>query len=297
MNVTILKKACLKPIPFFFCLFLLLFIFPFIASGATNSNQRILVYVGAASKPPTEEAASLFEKKTGIKVDLNIGGSGMILSQMKLTKMGDVYFPGSSDYMEIAKREGLVYPETEVKVVYLVPAINVRRGNPKNIKSLKDLTRPGLKVAIANPENVCVGVYAVEIIENDLSREEKAAFRKNIINYTESCEKTANVIALNAADAVLGWSVFEHWNPERIETIPLKPAEITRIGYIPAAISRYTKNRELAQRFIDFLISPEGKAIYRKYNYFMTPDEAFVWLGAKKPVGGEYIFPKDWITK
>ncbi len=297
MQLSIVKKTCFNSVLSLFSIFLLAILFPFVSSAQTNTEQRILVYVGAASNPPTEEAASLFEKKTGIRVDLNIGGSGMILSQMKLTKMGDVYFPGSSDYMEIAKREGLVYPETEVKVVYLVPAINVRRGNPKNIKSLKALTRPGLKVAIANPEHVCVGVYAVEIIENDFSREEKAAFRKNIINYTDSCEKTANVIALNAADAVLGWSVFEHWNPERIETIPLKPAEITRIGYIPAAISRYTKNRELAQRFIDFLVSPEGKAIYRKYNYFMTPDEAFVWLGAKKPVGGEYIFPKDWIAK
>lgn len=291
------KKGFVRPALFLFCFSLLYFLSPFIASAGTSPKQRLLVYVGAASKPPTEEAASLFEKKTGIKVDLNIGGSGMILSQMKLTKRGDVYFPGSSDYMEIAKREGLVYPETEVKVVYLVPAINVQRGNPKNIKQLKDLARPGLRVAIANPENVCVGVYGVEVIEKVFTQEEKAAFRKNIVNYAESCEKTANIISLKAADAVLGWSVFEHWDLKRIETVPLKSYEISRIGYIPAAVSKFTKDRELAQRFIDFLVSPEGKAVYRKYNYFMTPDEAYAWLGAKKPVGGEYVLPKDWTVK
>lgn len=293
----IFKGQYVRAVVVSFFIFLLSVFIPSIVPAKTPARERLLIYVGAASKPPTEEAAALFEKKTGIKVDLNIGGSGMILSQMKLTKMGDVYFPGSSDYMEIAKREGLVYPDTEEKIVYLVPSINVQRGNPKDIKQLKDLARPSLRVVIANPENVCVGVYAVEVIEKVFTPEEKAAFRKNIVNYAESCEKTANIISLKAADAVLGWSVFEHWDTKRIETVPLKSSEISRIGYIPAAISKFSKDRVLAQRFIDFLVSPEGKAVYRKYNYFMTPEEAFVWLGAKKPVGGEYIIPKDWLTR
>lgn len=256
-----------------------------------------MIFAGAASKPPTEEAAKAFQKKTDVKVDLVFGGSGYVLSQMILAKKGDIYFPGSSDYMELAKKKDVVFPETERYVVYLVPAINVQKGNPKNIKSLKDLTKPGLKVAIANPEGVCVGAYAVEIIEKNLSEEEKAQFKKNLINYTESCEKTATAISLKAADAVIGWRVFHYWDPERIETIPLKKSEIIHIGYIPIAISKYTQNRELAQSFIDFLLSVEGKAIYRKYNYFMTPDEAFAWIGEKKPVGGEYIVPQEWIKK
>lgn len=266
-------------------------------SGVSSAEQSLMVFAGAASKPPTEEVAKVFEKKTGVKVDLVFGGSGYVLSQMLLSKKGDIYFPGSSDYMELAKKKGVVFPETERYVVYLVPAINVQKGNPKNIKSLKDLTRPGLKVAIANPEGVCVGAYAVEIIEKNFTPEEKAQFRKNLINYTESCEKTATAISLKAADAVIGWRVFEHWDPERIETIPLKKSEIIRIGYIPIAICKFTKNRELAQKFIDFLLSEEGKAIYRKYNYFMAPDEAFAWIGEKKPVGGEYVVPEEWIKK
>lgn len=270
---------------------------PFPAWGGSSEKGYILVYVGAASKLPTEEAALAFERNTGVRVVLNIGSSGAILSQMKLTKKGDIYFPGSSDYMEMSKREGIVFPDTEARVVYLVPAINVERGNPKGIRGLRDLTRPGLRVAIANPENVCVGAYAVEIIENLFSPGEKSAFRKNIANYPESCEKTANVIALRVVDAVIGWSVFEHWDPKRIQTIPLKPEEVTRVGYIPVAISRYTDNRKLAQQFIDFLLSPEGKDIYKKYNYFMTPEEAFIWLGGEKPVGGEYIVPGDWVWR
>ncbi len=75
--------------------------------------------------------------------------------------------------MEMAKRESLVFPESEKVVVYLVPAINVQKGNPKGIYTLKDLTREGVRVAIANPETVCVGTYAVEIIEKNLAQDEK----------------------------------------------------------------------------------------------------------------------------
>jgi molybdate transport system substrate-binding protein len=259
--------------------------------------DSLMIFAGAASKPPTEEAAKAFEAKTGVKVDVIFGGSGYVLSQMILGKKGDLYFPGSSDYMELAKKKEVVYPETEKVIVYLVPAINIQKGNPKNVKTLKDLARPGLKVAIANPEGVCVGAYAVEIVESVFTPEEKEAFRKNLINYTESCEKTATAISLKAADAVVGWRVFHYWDPERIETIPLDKSQVIRIGYIPIAVAKFTSNRPLAQSFIDFLLSEEGKSIFRKYHYFMSADEASDWIGEKKPVGGEYVVPKDWIKK
>lgn len=267
------------------------------SSADSSEAETLLMYAGAASKPPTEEAVALFQEKTGIKVEVVFGGSGSVLSQMKLAKEGDLYFPGSSDYMERAKRDGDVIPETEAKIVYLVPAINVQKGNPQGITSLHDLLRPGLKIAIADPETVCVGLYAVEIIEKNFSPEDKAAFQANLLNYTSSCEKTATAISLKQADAVLGWSVFQFWDPEGIETIALDPEQIPRVGYIPIAVSSYTKKREAAQRFIDFLTGPEGQALFAKYHYFATPEDAFNWLGGEKPVGGDYELPADWIAK
>jgi molybdate transport system substrate-binding protein len=266
-------------------------------SSRASDTVTLLAYVGAASKPPTEEAAALYERKTGTKVKLIFGGSGYVLSQMKLAREGDIYFPGSSDYMEKAKRDGDVFADSERIIVYLVSAINVQKGNPQQVATLKDLTRPGLKVAIANPEGVCVGAYAVEIIEQHLTSEERQALRRNLINYTESCEKTATAISLKMADAVIGWSVFEHWDPERIETVRLSKEQIPRIGYIPVAISRFTTHRAAAQDFIDFLAGPEGREVYARHHYFATAEEAAAWIGEDKPVGGEYPVPSDWLVR
>ena len=279
---------------FFFIQVLLILVF---VQNGHSSPKGLLIFAGAASKPATEEVAKIFQEKTATPVDVIFGGSGFVLSQMKLGRKGDLYFPGSSDFMEIAKKDGLVFFETEKTIVYLVPAINVQKGNPKGIHSLKDLTKDGIRVAIANPEMVCVGTYAVEIIEKNLTPIEKEKFKKNLVNYTESCEKTANVISLKAVDAVLGWEVFHYWDPARIETIYLKPEEISRIGYIPIAISKFTQDKIPAQGFIDFLLSPRGKNIFRKYHYLMEPKEALPFARPDTPIGGEYHLPKEWRTR
>jgi molybdate transport system substrate-binding protein len=263
-------------------------------SDRAHGPVPLLAYVGAASKPPTEEAAARYEQRTGVKVKLVFGGSGHVLSQMRLAKEGDIYFPGSSDYMEKAKRDGDVFADSERVIVYLVSAINVQKGNPRRIRTLRDLTRPGVTVAIANPEGVCVGAYAVEIVERNFSPEERQAFRNNLANYTESCEKTATAVSLKMVDAVIGWSVFEHWDPERIETVALPKEQIARIGYIPVAVSKFTNNRAAAQAFIDYLAGPEGRAVYTRHHYFASAEEAAAYIGDAKPVGGEYQVPDDW---
>jgi len=256
--------------------------------------DELLVFVGAASKPPIEEVGPLFSARRGIKIQATYGGSGFILSQMKLSRRGDIYFPGSSDFMEKAKRENLVFPETEKTVAFLVPAINVQKGNPKGIRSLSDLTRPGLRLAIAQPENVCVGTYAVEVLEKNLTPGELERFRQNLVTMVESCEKTANIIALRAVDAVIGWRVFAHWDPARIETILLKPGEVPRIGYIPAAVSRFTQKQNLARQFLEFLASSETQAIFKRHGYLMSVEEARAFALPTTPAGGEYSLPDSW---
>src|SRR4030043_1348188 len=100
-----------------------------------SASAKLLLFSGAASKPATEEVIKALQEKFRIPADVIFGGSGFVLSQMKLSRRGDIYFPGSSDFMELAKREGLVYPESEKIVAYLVPALNVQKGNPRGIRS------------------------------------------------------------------------------------------------------------------------------------------------------------------
>lgn len=298
MYTKILKKT----IFLFFLLILQSCVFSDKTDSSPSSNE-LYVFCGAASKPPIEEIIILFEHQTGSKIYATFGGSGFLLTQMRLSQKGDIYLPGSSDFMEKAKNLGVIYPETERRLMYLIPELSVPKNNPKKISSLKDLAKPGVKVGIGHPENVCLGMYAVEIIENALTEKEKKVFRSNLVNFAESCEKTANLVSFNMVDVVIGWDVFQYWDPVRIKNIRLHKNEIIRIGYIPVAVSKFTKNKVLAQQFIDFLTSPEAKRIYKKYHYLTDTSEVFEYKGADeypighKPIGGTYQLPETWRLK
>jgi molybdate transport system substrate-binding protein len=259
---------------------------------SSSVSSELSVFAGSASKPPLDEIGQAFTRQTGTKVYLTYGGSGAVLSQMELAKAGDVYIPGSPDFMAKADRDKVTDPATAQIAAYLIPTIGVQHGNPQYIRSLADLTKAGLRIGIGNPQTVCVGLYAIEILDyNSLLTK----VYPNIVTQADSCDKTAALISLKAVDVVFGWDVFHSWNPDLIDTICLLPDQLPRIAYIPAAVATYTKDRPDAQKFIDFLVSPDGQAIFQKWGYIVNEDAAHKYA-PKAKIGGEYQLPEEYKT-
>ena len=250
-------------------LFLGLVATPGCAPAATR--QPLLIFAGSASKQPVDEAASAFQKRTGIPVAVTYGGSGTLLSQMILAKTGDVFIPASQDFMDTAETKGAVDPGTRRTIAYLLPVIAVQKGNPLAIVTLQDLALPGRRVGIGNPESVVVGTMASEILK-------KAGLwdrvQPNIVVQAKSADDLASILALGQVDAVIGWDVFARWWPEKITVIPLPASQLTRVGSIVAAISTYTAMRQEAQRFLDFVTGADGQAIFGR-NGFQTTEPRY----------------------
>ncbi len=258
-------------------------------SGCTtreDTSPPVTVLCGAASKPAMEECAAAFERETSIGVDVQFGGSGHMLSQLQMGGRGDLYIPGSPDYMRMARRAGVVHDSVTI-LAYLVPAILVQNDNPRNIRSLADLQKEGIAVGSGNPTAVCAGLYAVELLENAGLLDNVS---KNVVVHTESCSKTAAVVSLKKVDAVLGWRVFAAWNPRRIEAVPIDPGMVPRLGYVPAAICRGAPNPGGVRRFLAFLAGPEGQHIFAKWGYLATKREARKHA-PDASIGGRYRLP------
>jgi molybdate transport system substrate-binding protein len=234
------------------------------AQSNRHRVKELHVFAGAANIPPLTEAAKLYEKRYGVKVRLTFGGSGVVLSQMKLARKGDVYVPGSDDFMEIATKEGIVDPKTVRIISWLIPVINVPKGNPKGIKSLRDLAKPGIRVAIAVPGSVCLGDVAKEILEKAGLWEK---VQPNVVMQAKDCADLAAQIKLRVVDAIIGWDVFAYWYPDTpMENIPIPP-EVLRVRHIPAGVTVFAHDRKEAQRFVNFLASETGKQCYAKCGY------------------------------
>ena len=254
---------------------------------AKVETKTITAFVGSASKPPMEEAAAAFEKETGIKVYLNFGGSGTMLSQIELSRSGDLYIPGSPDYIIKAAKKDVIDTSTVKEIAYLIPVIAVQHGNPENIQSLVDLARPGIEVGIGNPSAVCLGLYSIEILDysNLLTQ-----VSRNIVVNAESCEKTATLLSLKSVDAVIGWDVFHDWDPEKIDVVYIGVDQIPRIAYIPGVITKYTVDKTSSLAFLDFLVSREGQAIFQKWGYITAESDARKYA-PNAEIGGEYQLP------
>jgi molybdate transport system substrate-binding protein len=226
-----------------------------------------VVFAGAASQPATTEVAQAFEKETGIKVDCTFGGSGSLLTQIKMEHFGDVYIPGSNDYMDKAEKEKVVDPTTRKIVCYLVPAICVAKGNPRQIQGLKDLARPGLKVTIGDPESVCLGAIAKATLEKAGLYEQVG---KNVVTYASDCQQVASLIRLNEVDAAIGYDVFQVQTPKDLDLVKIPGVEMVNI---PAAVVTYSKEKDLAQQFVEYIAGPKGLEIFTKQGYTVKKGE------------------------
>jgi molybdate transport system substrate-binding protein len=255
-----------------------------------GARASLTVFCGSASKPAMEQIAARFERETQIEVNTIFGGSGTLLSQIELSRQGEIYLPGSPDYIIIGKRKGLLIEGSERIVTYLIPAIITPAGNPADVHSLEDLARPGIRVGIGNPQTVCLGLYAVEILEANGLLEK---VMKNVVTFGGSCSKTANLAAMSKLDAILGWKVFHSWNPDRMTYVPIAPQEIPRISHIPISIPVYTRDLELSRSFIDFVLSPTGRSVYEDLGY-LTDLQAARRLAPSASVGGEYTLPEKY---
>lgn len=261
-----------------------LLLFTFTAIDCRSKTEAISCFCGSAGKPPLEESARRFHETTAIPINLTFGGSGQVLSQMIISKKGDIFIPGSSDYMEKAIKRKVVIEGSVQTIAYLIPSILVSKGNPHHINSLEDLTKNGISIAIGNPLSVCIGLYAVELLKmNNLTE----AASKNIVTYTQSCSQTVSLLMLGNVDAIIGWRVFQKWYPQYIEAINIEPEKIPRITFIPAGISIFSLNKKNSKKFIDFLASSHGKNIFKKWGYITSETEAKK-IAPKARIGGTY---------
>lgn len=225
----------------------------------TEDSVELLVYAGAGLKKAMEEIKPAFEKMENVTINYVYAGSGQLLAQMETTGKGDAFIVGSEATYDIAKDKGLA-GESQL-VAHHTPAIAVQKGNPKEIKSLKDLAKDGVKVALGDAKANAVGKTAVKIIEkNGLE-----AIQDNVVTTTATVNELIVVISTGEADAAIVTEDSIRLS-EDVEMVEI-PADENIDQLIPVGTLNSSKHPELAQKLADFIASDEGKAIFEKTGY------------------------------
>lgn len=260
----------MKKIIGIFCLFFLL-AGVILTAGCTSTdsaeNKTLLVYCGAGMKEPMDEIAEIFEDQEGIKIEYTYGGSAQLLSQIELYQTGDAYMPGALAYIQSAMSKGFV--DKSENVIYHVISIFVPKGNPANITSLEDLAKPGVRVAIGEPTGPAIGQGTKKMLEKDGLWEAVSA---NVVVKSATVNELLVYVAMKQADAAL---VYEDlFNPEAMDKIDI-PKEQGKVDIVPIGTLSFSENKENAEKFMNFVASDEGKAIFAKHGFEIYPSAKY----------------------
>jgi molybdate transport system substrate-binding protein len=227
-----------------------------------SSSKELLLYCGAGIRPPADELVETFGREHGVNIALDYAGSEVLLSKIKLVRQGDLYMPGDKHYVEQAARADMILSQRSV--CYWVPTILVRKGNPKNIRGLNDLLKPGIKLGLGDPEACAIGRTSKKILEkNNIEWED---IKKNLAFPSLTVNELGMQIQAQALDAVIVWDATAKYYSEYGEEIPIA-IENNVISTVDIGVLKFTKHQELAEKFVDFVTSEKGKAILKKHQY------------------------------
>jgi molybdate transport system substrate-binding protein len=231
-----------------------------------SAEKELLLYCGAGIRPPAVELAETFGREHGVKIIIDYAGSEVLMSKIKLTQRGDLYMPGDKHYVNLAAEKGLIL--SQKSVCYFVPTILVQKGNPKNISGLEDLLKPGLKLGLGDDKACAIGRKCKKIFaKNNI---QWADLEKNLKFQSLTVNELGMQIQAQALDAVIVWDAMARYYSEYGEEVPI-PVEKNVISTVDMGVLKFTRNKELAQKFVEFTVSEQGQAIFRKHLYSVEP--------------------------
>jgi len=234
---------------------------------AAGDDATLLVYSGAGLKKPMIEIGEVFADKYGIDVEYTFAGSGTLITQMELSRKGDAFVPGGTPDYRIAREKGLVGEPGYA--AYHVPVIAVAKGNPKNITSVDDFARPGLKIALGGANTTAIGRAGDRLFEKHGILD---AVEANVVLRAPTINEVVVAMNMGTADAAL--LTLDLINPETMDRIDLAQEDgLTLI--IPIGATAFTEQPDAARKFVEFVTSDEGKAIFAKHGFPVYPDPAY----------------------
>lgn len=252
-----------------------------------NNLPELRIFIAASLTHVVENMTQEFEQNNNCKLIINTGSSSALYQQIITGSPADVFMTADNKWTNQLKTDNLLHNDpidftTNNLEVIITP------NNPANITSLADLTKPGVKLVIADP-TVPAGNYANQTIwkidstwgnpnnPNYIPSGQyinyNTSLYKNIKSYETNVENVVGAVSLSsqtglydagivyASDGVYGTMTNQ---PTQFLTIP---PDVNQKATYGIAIIDQTNQPELAQKFVTFWTSNQGQTLLAQYGF------------------------------
>jgi molybdate transport system substrate-binding protein len=228
--------------------------------GKDGGPEEVTVLCGSSFFAPGEELTKQFTAETGIAVAMTSAGSEDFLPLVKAGKKGDILIT-HDPYLDYVRGVGALADSVQVGVI--APVLVVQPGNPKKIAGINDLARPGLRVALSNPEYSTCGEMVFKLLA---AKGLKDAVLRNVENrLTKGHGTLGTLVKTDAVDVVIMWNGVAHTFGDSVQIIPTSYEYDTEVCVHVIGLG-YSGHSEAMRRFLEFCRS-KGPEIFARHGY------------------------------
>jgi molybdate transport system substrate-binding protein len=199
-------------------------------------------------------------KHTGLDLQFSYAGSQTLVTQIQQGAPADVFASADQPNMQKVVDGGLnsgaprIFARNRLQIV-------VQAGNPKQIQTVADLARPGVKFDACAPGVPC-GTYATNVLN-------KANVKVTPVSQEDNVKAVVTKVSLGEVDAGIVYTTDVRSGGAKVAGVTI-PDDVNVTASYPIVALKAATNQTAAQAFIGFVTGSEGQKALASYG-FLSP--------------------------
>lgn len=238
--------------------------FKTLAGDAWSDLPELSIFAGSMLRPAIEKTIIAFEQREGVRVNRVYNGCGILVAQMKAGQHPDAYFACDKEFM--SKVPDIFPAPVDVSQNELV--ILVQKGNPQNIKSLKDLAKEGLRVGVGHEKQCAMGWLTQNTLREGGVEQEVMA---NVKVQSPTGDMLVNQMSAGSLDAAVVYLSNAAGAGDKLDAVRIAGLQCS-IATQPFAVAVDSPKARLAGRLFARIQSAESKSTFLAEGFRWSSD-------------------------
>ena len=241
------------------------FHFETLAGDSWADVPELVVYCGGVNRNAIVATLKEFESREGCHIKTHYAGCGTIVGNIQAGKfhLPDAFMTCDVSYLTMVESEFL--PASDVSSTRIV--IMVRKDNPKNIHTLKDLAQDGVTIGTTDPKMSTLGALTWRLFDETGIKSQIESNQNVIVTTPTAHELILQMEGHTKLDAALVYEANCQNLTDRFELIDIDQATAKAVQNV--AVGRETKYPLLTERLLSAILSEESRSRF--------VDQGFTW--------------------
>ncbi len=238
-----------------------------IDGDAWDWQPEVTFFCGAVNKRAVDSVINRFQAREGVVINTVYNGCGILTAQMRTIRQGDggAGFPDTYMACDRYYLDNVAdWFQDDVDVSEADIVIAVQKGNPRNITGLQDLTQPGVRVSVGQPEQCTIGALTRALLKNEGVHD---AVMRNVVTQAASSAMLVPNVTTKSVDAALAYITDTKAQADDVDVVRI-PSPLAK-AVQPFSVARSSKYKHLGRRLFEAVAAARENFEQAGFNYLL----------------------------